>query len=235
MSLYAWLMLFSFIGPFALSFDKKVAFYKNWPGLFLGIFLNGLIFILWDGWFVREGVWGFNPDFIHGLSFNNLPVEEWLFFIVVPYASVFIYSCIKAYVPNQPLENHSNKITLFAAVVILLLAVLNYDKLYTLVNCSVAFLLLLFNYLVLKPKYMGYFWVSYFIHLIPFLIVNGILTGAVTPEPVVWYNNEENLGIRIYTIPVEDTIYALTCLLLPINVMEYLNSRVSKDYSITIG
>jgi lycopene cyclase domain-containing protein len=69
---------------------------------------------------------------------------------------------------------------------------------------------------------MGYFWLAYLVHLIPFCVVNGVLTGAATPQPVVWYNPEEILGPRLYTIPVEDTIYALTCLLLPITIMEGL-------------
>jgi lycopene cyclase domain-containing protein len=72
---------------------------------------------------------------------------------------------------------------------------------------------------------MGYFWMAYFIHLIPFFIVNGILTGAITPNPVVIYNPSEIIGLRLYTIPLEDTIYALTCLLLPITVLEYLNTK----------
>ena len=72
---------------------------------------------------------------------------------------------------------------------------------------------------------MGYFWFAYMVHLIPFLLVNGVLTGAVTPEPVVFYNATEIIGLRIVTIPIEDTIYALTCLLIPITVMEYLLNR----------
>ncbi len=46
MSLYAWLMLGSIIGPFALSFDKKVAFYKWFKPLIIGIFINAFSFPL---------------------------------------------------------------------------------------------------------------------------------------------------------------------------------------------
>jgi lycopene cyclase domain-containing protein len=77
----------------------------------------------------------------------------------------------------------------------------------------------------IKGKYMGYFWFAYIIHLIPFFIINGILTGAVTPLPVVSYNPNEIIGIRLYTIPIEDTMYALTCLLLPISVLEYFKQK----------
>jgi hypothetical protein len=52
-----------------------------------------------------------------------------------------------------------------------------------------------------------------------------VLTGAVTPEPVVGYNTNEIIGLLIYTIPIEDTIYAFTCLLIPITVMEYLLNK----------
>jgi lycopene cyclase domain-containing protein len=68
---------------------------------------------------------------------------------------------------------------------------------------------------------MAHFIISYLIHLIPFLIVNGILTAI----PVVKYNNTENLGIRIFTIPAEDTVYALTMLLGVVTVMECLRKR----------
>ena len=59
------------------------------------------------------------------------------------------------------------------------------------------------------------FIVSYAVCLIPFLIVNGFLTAI----PVVLYNNAENLGIRIYTIPFEDAFYGM--LLVMMNIVLY--------------
>ncbi|MFN4973424.1 MAG: lycopene cyclase domain-containing protein [Bacteroidota bacterium] len=221
MSLYSWLMLASFIGPFALSFDKKVAFYKSWPGLFAGITLNGILFILWDGWFARTRVWGFNSQYVWDFRINDLPVEEWLFFFVVPYASVFIYACLKAYLNRAPFEKIKHHLTLLFAVFTFTLALFNSEKAYTFYNCVIASLVLTVHYLFLKKEWMGYFWMAYLLHLVPFFIVNGILTGAATTEPVVWYNDSENLGIRLYTIPLEDTVYALTCLLIPVTVMEW--------------
>ena len=51
---------------------------------------------------------------------------------------------------------------------------------------------------------MGRLFLSFPLILIPFLIVNGILTGSFIEDEVVWYNSSGNLGIRILTIPVED-------------------------------
>jgi lycopene cyclase domain-containing protein len=43
--------------------------------------------------------------------------------------------------------------------------------------------------------------------LIPFLAVNGILTGTGLQEPIVWYNNNETMNFRILTIPFEDVFF----------------------------
>ena len=49
--------------------------------------------------------------------------------------------------------------------------------------------------------------------LVPFAIVNGVLTGSFIPGEVVWYNDSQNLGIRIATIPIEDFAYAFSMIL----------------------
>lgn len=225
MSLYAWLMLLSFVGPFTLSFDRKVAFYKNWKYLFPGVLLNALIFISWDIWFTWKGVWGFSTVYTFKQRFLLLPLEEWSFFVVIPYASVFIYSCLEAYF-NLSFFKSASKVLSFFALVLLTGVLFWYsDRTYTLVNSAVAMLLLLHQVVVKKSNWMHLFWMAYLVHLIPFLVVNGVLTGFVTPEPVVWYNNSEIIGLRIGTIPIEDTIYAFSCLYIPIAVMEWLKQR----------
>ena len=62
------------------------------------------------------------------------------------------------------------------------------------------------------------FLVSFAIILIPFLIVNGFLTAI----PAVLYNDAENLGIRIYTIPFEDTFYGMLLVMMNISIYSKL-------------
>ena len=61
--------------------------------------------------------------------------------------------------------------------------------------------------------------------LIPFFVVNGVLTGSLIEDQVVWYNNAENLNIRIGTIPIEDTIYSLGMLLTVFVLLDYFESK----------
>ena len=68
----------------------------------------------------------------------------------------------------------------------------------------------------------------YFVTLIPFFIVNGLLTGSFIPEEVVYYNDAENLGIRLGTIPIEDAVYGLLMLLMNVTWYEYFKSRHEK-------
>ncbi len=225
MTLYAWLMLISIAGPLALSFDKKVAFYKQWKSLSIGLLVNAVLFIAWDIWFTKQQIWGFNPAYSSTLKFWGLPIEELSFFIVVPYASIFIYACLKAYLKRGIYTQLITWLNVIGMLVCLVAMVAFTTKTYTLVNTSIAFVLLAAHQFWLKKAYMAYFWIAYFVHLLPFVIINGVLTGAVTPSPIVWYSSEHIIGLRLISIPIEDFFYALSCLLLPVTVMEALLSK----------
>lgn len=205
--LYLWIDLLTLSGPLLLSFDKRVAFYKNWKSLFISIVIMMTVFIPWDIAFTINGIWGFNPVYLSGVELLSLPIEEWLFFIVVPYACVFIFECCKAYFGDF-LRNIAQSFFVLIGVVLLLFGLFFIDRWYTFVNflgAGVVSILLV----VLKQRNIGYVLICYLISLIPFFIVNSILTGSWVSEPVVWYNNEENIGLRFFTIPIEDAIYLL--------------------------
>lgn len=217
---YLLLNIVTLFFPFVLSFDKKVAFYKKWPQLVWGIGVTGAFFIVWDMLKTHYGVWAFNPEYLIGVYIGNLPLEEWLFFITVPYGCVFIYECLKAYLPDY-LEKTSKYIAPAIAIALVVAGVLSHNKMYTFVTFILTALFLVVYINVFKNRLGGYFWMGYVVHLIPFFIVNGVLTSL----PVVIYNDAENLGIRLYTIPAEDTIYSMLLLLMNVGIYEYIGQK----------
>jgi lycopene cyclase domain-containing protein len=223
--LYLSLMLFSISYPLAQSFEHRITYYRQWKYLFPAIAITAFVFIVWDHWFTVIGVWEFNPRYVLGLFFLELPLEEWLFFIVVPFASIFIYEVLNYFVKKDILQPIAKATTLFLIPFLFVIGMLNLDKWYTSVNLLVGSVALAIHYIFFQTKYLGRIYLAYLVHLIPFLLVNGVLTGGFTEEAVVIYNNEENLGIRIYTIPIEDTVYAMTLLLMNISFYEKFRQR----------
>ncbi|MCJ8164930.1 lycopene cyclase domain-containing protein [Pontibacter sp. E15-1] len=228
MYIYLYLHIFTISFPLLLSFDRKVAFYKNWPALFPAILVTALVFMVWDAWFTSLGVWGFNEKYLIGIYLFNLPLEEVLFFVTVPYACVFIYDVLNAYIPRDLLRPYAKGIALTLMGGLLLFAVFNLPRLYT----SITFFGLVVMHLVhlryFGTQYLGRFYLMYLVHLVPFLLVNGVLTYL----PIVWYNNDYNLGHRIVSIPVEDTMYSMLMLMLTISVYERLRQRKrAKQYA----
>lgn len=228
MSLYLILNIASFIVPFAYSFDKKMRFIQWWKSVFLSIFIVGIFFIVWDIIFTQHGVWGFNPDYHIGLNLAGLPIEEILFFICIPYASIFIHYAFIYFFENTRL---SNKLTKFISLGLLFIAIFvlfyAFSKKYTTVTFSIFILLMLYS-LLRKTTILSQFFITFLIILIPFFIVNGILTGSFIENEVVWYNNDENLNIRLFTIPVEDAVYAFNMLYPSLLLIAFFKKKFNK-------
>jgi lycopene cyclase domain-containing protein len=86
-------------------------------------------------------------------------------------------------------------------------------------SASVASLLLL-NSRLQRRVDIRTFLSTYVLLLLPFFIVNGILTGTGIPEEVVWYNDTENVTLRVGTIPVEDFLYGFSMIFMNVLLFE---------------
>ena len=206
--------------PIMLSFDSRVQFYKSWKFIFPGLIITGLVFLVWDHLFTILDVWSFNPDYVIGLYILNLPIEEILFFITVPFACIFIYECLKYYIKRDLLKSVSRMISIMLIILSIVLLLTFYDRVYTLITFGLLLLALSYAEFIQKAN-LGRFYLAYLVSLIPFYIVNGILTSI----PIVMYNNAENMAFRIGTIPFEDHFYSMSMLLINIRLFEYFKSR----------
>ncbi len=208
-------------------------FIRFWKPFFLAIILVGLFFIIWDIYFAFENVWGFNNEYLIGIRWFKLPLEEWLFFLLIPYASNFIHYSLEYFFPKLELsKNITQSITIVLFVMSLGVFAWNLDKIYTAASFGLFVLLMLFQ-MHFQWKYARRFYLSFIVIYIPFFFVNSALTGSYSDNPVVFYNDAENLGIRIGTMPLEDSFYCFSMLYGSVLVFEFL--RKKWNYSQTLS
>lgn len=222
--LYLLVNLFTILVPFIFTFSRDVKFHSKLRYFLPALFATLAFFIVWDIFYTKWGVWGFNPRYLTGINIVNLPLEEWLFFISVPYACVFSYEALNYHIKKDFFAGIAKPLSWALIVILLFVAVFNLTKIYTSVTFILLALFLLVLMLFVRPRFLSRFYFAYAILLVPFLLVNGLLTGTFTPEPIVWYNDSQNLAIRIMTIPVEDIFYGLLLIMMNITIYEKLKS-----------
>ena len=222
MWLYSIILIVSIAVPLSLSFDKKLQFYKQWKYLFPAIVLVSSVYITFDIYFTKTGVWGFNPAYHSNILICNLPLEEWLFFMVIPYASIFLHDSFVLYYPHIRVPHKVSFILgVFLVLLLAVLSVLHLGKSYTNYIFITAIGALIFSFFD-KAKVINHYYITYLIILIPFFASNAILTGTFIEKEVVWYNHLENLGIRVLTIPIEDFVYGFSLILFVLLIREKL-------------
>ena len=194
--------------PLALSFDRQVAFWKKWPQVFAAIAAVVLVFGAWDAWMAARGIWSFNPEHAGEFRFLHLPPGEWLFFVCVPYACLFVLECVRAYVPDR--AGQMNRAVVPAATAFFCVAAWLFRELgYTAtVFLSVGLVLAALEGTAPATLRSRNFWIALGLTYLPFLVANGFLTGI----PIVRYDDAENLAIRVGPIPLEDFLFSFSML-----------------------
>ena len=224
---YTYLLLnfFTILVPFLRSFEPKLHFYKKWKFYFPALVITAIFFLVWDYFKTKYGIWSFNEDYILGLKLGGLPLEEYLFFITVPYACTFIYETVSHFIDKQLFPSWTRVVMYGLSAVAFLSSFFVYEQAYTF---SVLFIWGLTFPIVLNQfsaQALDKFLLTFLISIVPMFVVNGVLTGL----PVVIYNNMENSGIRIGTIPVEDFLYNAILLAMNIGLYEWFKLKYKKN------
>lgn len=219
---YLILLIGSIAAPLALSFDSKVKYYSKLKYIFPAILVTAIIFWFWDVRFTASQVWQFNPAFVIGINILGMPVEEWLFFIVIPYCCLFIYEVLKFYLKPYEFDRFFGVLSLLLAIGFGLISLSYRQQSYTFLTFLLSCIILLINTFRSKFKpHITKFYLSYFVSLVPFTIVNGILTSW----PVVEYNSAHIMNLRFIRIPAEDFSYFFLLHLMVVSIYEYLKEK----------
>lgn len=68
------------------------------------------------------------------------------------------------------------------------------------------------------------FWLFWIVVMVLMFIVNGYLTW----RPIVVYNESKMLGVRLFTIPLEDFFFGFSLIGLNLIIWEYFNRKENK-------
>ena len=219
------------IFPLLFSFKWVFPYYKNYKPLFASILIVGGAYILWDILVTFRGDWWFNHDYLVDLGFtiSGIPLEEALFFVVVPYSCIFIYENLQYFFKDKKVT--FNKWVYYILSAIMFLAgIMFYYQDYTILSLfSVGTFLVIaatwFPDLLQSRNYWSYILISF----IAFIIFNYLLTSI----PIVLYNPDAIWGGtvdqlwygRFITIPFEDFFYNFSMLSFYLLVYRYFKKR----------
>jgi len=206
MSFYFWVSILVISIPLALSFEKKIFYFKKWAYALGAVLIVGPVYVAWDILATSLNDWVFIPQYAGTIKFFNLPIAEVFFFAALSFSCIFIYEAVQYFSKDR--EVSFNKNAIYSFVILLMVVALFYQN----QNYTAISLLFLAGFLFLSaslfPKIV--FTKNFFVYLtacyIPFLIFNGILVGT----PVVVYNPQAIWGVRIFSIPIESFIYNFT-------------------------
>lgn len=211
---YALILFFTVIICLIASFDRRIKFNQHFSAFLKAAIVVAIPFIAWDVYFTAKGVWWFNTDYTMGLNIAGLPLEEMLFFIFIPFSCVFTFYTIDKYYKWNALSGFNNILVFVSVIVLSVVALLNTDKIYTLVIAVVTIATLIYLHFIARSEWITKASVVFTILMLGFFPVNGILTGSFIESPIVNYNPKDFLGIRMFTIPIEDAVYGYSQFLL---------------------
>jgi lycopene cyclase domain-containing protein len=94
---YLGVMLFALLGSIWLEYFLRTNVLRRWRRLLLSMAPVVVVFVLWDLYAISRGHWTFDPQRTTGVRFpGRLPLEEVVFFLVVPLASILTLEAVRS-------------------------------------------------------------------------------------------------------------------------------------------
>jgi len=83
------------IGTAPLEVVLHTRVYARWRRLLLTLVPVVVVFTAWDVLAIRAGHWAYDPRQTTGLRIGNVPIEELLFFLVIPTCSILAFEAVR--------------------------------------------------------------------------------------------------------------------------------------------
>ena len=93
---YLLVLLACLVGTAPLEVLLGTRVYARWRRLVLTLLPVLVVFVAWDLLAIRAGHWDYDPDQTTGISLGSLPLEELLFFVVIPICAILTLEAVRA-------------------------------------------------------------------------------------------------------------------------------------------
>ena len=207
-------------GPVFFGSLKCCYIWNHRKELLIAILLPAIPFLFWDA-IVTGAHWNFNPEYVSGIKLINLPIEEILFFITVPFACLFTWEMIIRRADKKFVNTGWLRLLLYMALPAGIYF-FTIGKQYTGLTLTFLFIANLVDQ-VLKTRLLFDKRFYFYIALIIFFTL--IFNGYLTWRPVVTYGIDYQLDFRIITIPVEDFFYGISLFFMNTSLYKMLISK----------
>lgn len=98
---YVAVLGFVLVGCLWLEVVLRTRVLRRWRRLLLSIAPAMVVFVVWDLYAIASGHWTFDPERILGIHLpGDLPLDEVLFFLVIPLASVLTIEAVRSVKPH---------------------------------------------------------------------------------------------------------------------------------------
>lgn len=93
---YLLVLAFCLIGTAPLEVVLGTRVYARWRRLGLTLLPVLAVFVTWDVLAIRAGHWDYDPEQVTGVQLGGLPLEELLFFLVIPVCAILTLEAVRA-------------------------------------------------------------------------------------------------------------------------------------------
>ena len=88
------------LGTLPLELLLQARVYRRWQRAALAILPVAAIFVLWDYLAARSGWWWFDDRYLIGVFLGPLPLEELMFFLVIPICGLLTFEAVRRLKPR---------------------------------------------------------------------------------------------------------------------------------------
>jgi lycopene cyclase domain-containing protein len=93
------------VGTLPLEVVLHARVYARWPRLLMTLVPVVIAFGAWDVAEIHAGAWSYDPRYIVGVDLpGRLPLEELLFFVVIPLCALLTFEAVQAVRPQWSIE-----------------------------------------------------------------------------------------------------------------------------------